>query len=365
MERFFVVTVSAVIIAAVCLTACSGRTEKTDTYDFQAMLRPVPESARLVDPGYFVWCGTMVKDDTGKYHIYYSRWERELGFNAWVTDSEVAHAVSDSPLGPWEFSDLALPPRGAEYWDGMCTHNPTVYRFENKYYLYYMGNRGDGRNLPGLNWTHRNNQRIGVAVSDSPYGPWTRFDEPVLDVSSDPEAADALMTSNPAVTQCGKDGFLMVYKAVGKHQPLPFGGPVVHLSARSSSPTGPFVKDNRTIFKADGASFPAEDPFLWYQDGKYFVIIKDQNGYFIPQKGRTLVLFQSEDGENWSLAPQPVVSDCTVHWASGEVQHVEYLERPQLFFEDGRPAVLLAAVGIKGDDGSITESYNIQIPLAK
>ena len=47
------------------------------------------------------------------------------------------------------------------------THNPTVIRARGKYYLYYMGNTGDGSF-----WSHRNNQRIGVAVADKPEGPW-------------------------------------------------------------------------------------------------------------------------------------------------------------------------------------------------
>ena len=54
---------------------------------------------------------------------------------------------------------------GAEYWDGMCTHNPTVHKFNGKYYLYYMGNRGDDvlvstPEKEKINWVHRNNQRI-------------------------------------------------------------------------------------------------------------------------------------------------------------------------------------------------------------
>ena len=116
-----------------------------------------------------IWGGSVVKGTDGKHHMLYSRWPTHLGW-AWVTDSEIAHAVADNPLGPYKHKDIALERRGKEHWDGWCTHNPTVHKFGDKYYLYYMGNTGDGEVVgpPGkhkLNWQHRNNQRIGVALS--------------------------------------------------------------------------------------------------------------------------------------------------------------------------------------------------------
>ena len=147
-------------------------------YDFNAMLQPVPATAKFSDPDFNIWCGSAIKGDDGKFHLFYSRWPRKLGHLAWVTHSEIAHAVSDSPFGPWKHHDVALPARGTNFWDGSCTHNPTVIRIGGKFYLYYMGNYGDGVVGKSLNWTHRNHQRIGVAVADSPNGPWTRFDKP-------------------------------------------------------------------------------------------------------------------------------------------------------------------------------------------
>jgi len=145
--------------------------------DFAVMLQPVPLTAKRADTNYNLWCGSAVKGDDGKYHLFYSRWSRALGHKAWVTHSEVAHAVSDSPFGPWTHRDLALPPRGTNFWDGSCTHNPTVLRNGGKFSLYYMGNYGDGVVREPLNGEHRNPQRIGVAVAGSPNGPWQRFDK--------------------------------------------------------------------------------------------------------------------------------------------------------------------------------------------
>ncbi|HBY62144.1 MAG TPA: sucrase, partial [Solibacterales bacterium] len=330
--------------------------------DLGAMIQPVPESAKWIDPDYYIWCGSMVRGDDGKYHLYYSRWPRKLGHNAWVTHSEIAHAVGDTPTGPFRHADVALPRRGAAFWDGLDTHNPTILRAGDRYYLYYMGNTGDDVAMRDLNWNHRNRQRIGVAVAEGPAGPWQRFDTPLIDVSADPGAPDSLVATNPTIVRRPDGGYLMIYKAVGRKRPLPFGGPVVHLTATSDSPTGPFRKQLQPIFTTPGVDFPAEDPFAWYDygAGRYLAIVKDNNGHFT-KAGKSLALWESPDGFDWKLSEHPLVSTMDLKWAGGRQQKLNSLERPQLLFgPDGRPAALLCAVD---EDQLRPHSFNIQIPL--
>lgn len=328
--------------------------------DIGAMMQPLPGTATLKDDGYFVWGGSVVKGGDGLYHLFYARWPKESGFQGWASHSEIAHAVAPSVSGPWTRKGAALPKRGAEFWDGMCTHNPCIRKFGGRYYLYYMGNTGDGKIVQGLNMKHRNNQRIGVAVADSPDGPWKRSDRPLVDVSPDKGAPDSLMTSNPAVTQRPDGTYLMVYKAVGRKGKLPFGGPVVHLAATSSSPTGPFAKNLTPIFTDGKSMFPAEDPCLFTLDGKVYAIVKDMGGHFTGYKGRSLVLFEEDGKGGWKLAGSPLVSGTTLRLASGGNKVLQHLERPQLYIEDGRPVALLCAAGEAG----LEETYNVQIPLA-
>lgn len=349
--------------------------------DFQKLIQPVPTNSMIIEDSSFVWCGSMVKGKDGLYHLFYSRWPRKYGFDAWVSHSEIAHAVSNSPYGPFRFKDIALSARGKSFWDGSCTHNPTVKYFNGKYYLYYMGNTGDekftlfnntinetfhptGNNIAEmemkkntLNWSHRNNQRIGLAIADNPNGPWERSDYPLLDVTNDSTVGDALLVTNPTVTEMSDGNFLMVYKAVGKKNKMPFGGPVVILSAISKFPNGPFLKQNKPIFTSNNSIFPAEDPYIWFQEGRYYAILKDMHGAFT-KHGQSLVLFCSKDGLNWMPSNHRLVSTPQIKWNNGTVQKVERLERPQLFFEDGKPIVLLLAV--------LTDKYNsfnLQIPL--
>ena len=327
--------------------------------DLKRKLGPVPPSAKFINDSFYIWCGTLVKSHIDqKYHLFYSRWDRKLGMQAWVSHSEVAHATADTPFGPFKFKSVALPLRGAAYWDGMMTHNPTVHYFNGKYYLYYTGNTGDGISVKNqLNWTHRNNQRIGVAVADNPDGPWKRFNLPLIDVSADSVAHDALMVSNPSVTRMPDGRYLMAYKAVARKGKMPFGGPVVHLTAISKSPEGPFIKQNNPIFTAKNVEFPTEDPYIWCEKDCYYAIVKDMKGAFT-KAGRSLVLFHSFDGLNWEMAPNPLVSALEIKWKDGTLQKLEALERPQLYFENGKPVALLCAVNV-----TLDHSFNVQIPL--
>ena len=328
--------------------------------DFGSLQSRIPKSAKLIDEDFYVWGGSMVRDKDGKCHLLYSRWPRKLKHGAWVTHSEIAHAVADNPLGPYKHIGIALPERGREFWDGLCTHNPTVHEFEGKYYLYYMGNTGDRVATKNLNWTHRNNQRIGVAVADHPGGPWKRFDKPLIDISSDKSAPDALMTSNPSICRRADGSYLLIYKAVGLKREKPFGGPVVHLAATSDSPLGPFKKHPMLLFTEPGINFSAEDPFIWSQDGKVWAIVNDHHGAFNGLGIDSLCLFTSKDGLDWEVAANPVVTNREITWEDGSVQKLNRLERPQLWMEDGVPAVLFCAAE---ETDQQLHSFNVHIPL--
>lgn len=351
------------VLVLLIAAALSGKSAADTGFDFQKMIQPLPVTARFEQKDYYVWCGSLIRDKSGVYHLFYSRWPKRYGHNAWASHSEVAHAISDSPFGPFRHKDLALPAREHEFWDGQCTHNPTVQYFEGKYYLYYMGNSGDRVVSGSLNWTHRNHQRIGAAVATSLDGPWKRFEKPLIDISPEQDAPDALVVTNPTITRGPNGNYLLIYKAVGKKRPLPKGGPVVHLAALSKSPTGPFVKQQRLLFTASGIDFPAEDPFIWYQadQKKYYAILKDMNGSFT-HAGRSLVLFSSNDGSEWELAAHPLVSTLRIALVDGRTETLEHLERPQLLFENGQPAVLLCAAD---EDAARSHSFNLQIPLRR
>lgn len=323
------------------------------------MIRPVPRYACFTEPGFNVWCGSPIRGHDGNYHLFYSRWPISLGHTAWVTHSEIARAVSDQPLGPYRPAGVILPRRGEAFWDGLCTHNPTVHRFGDRYYLYYMGNTGDDQPMSTLNWTHRNNQRVGVAIANCPEGPWHRSDRPLLEPTVG--FHDALCLANPSVAKRPDGSYLMIYKAVGDRGRLPFGGPVVHVAAISDRPDGPFRKLPNPVFTRPGQEFPAEDPFIWLGADRYYAIVKDMNGAFTGQ-GISLAMFESDDGIDWTLSSKPLVATPSIHWQDGGVTQLQRLERPQLLFdESGDPIALFCAAAERAD---LNHSYNVHLPLS-
>lgn len=320
--------------------------------DFSKLILPTPRTAVFKMDDYVVWCGTIAKHDDGLYYLLFSRWPKSEGHGGWVTCSEIGYAVSESPIGPFEYRGIALKGSGGENWDADCVHNPTVIKYQNKYYMYYMGNKGNGEY-----WNHRNNQRIGVAVSEHPAGPWKRFDKPIIDVT--PGSFDHLMTSNPTAT-IGPDGkIVMVYKAVGDG-PMPKGGRVICGVAIAGHPLGPFIKQPEPIMLNPENDWSVEDPFIWYQEDRFYALVKDFQGYFTGKEKGSVALFESMDGIKWEPAKNPCAFERKIQWDDGVTESFLRLERPQLLIDEGKPIVLLCAAT---NDKNGIDAFNVHIPL--
>jgi len=156
---------------------------------FYQRLQPAPLSGGFAMDDYWVWCGSVVKGEDGRYHMFASRWPKTLSFVPhWVTSSEVVRASSDTPEGPCRFEEVVLPARREGFWDGKMTHNPTIHKAGDTYLLFYTGTAYAGQTPPGTEaWGSakikeaRQNQRIGLATAKSVKGPWQRLDKPVLE----------------------------------------------------------------------------------------------------------------------------------------------------------------------------------------
>ena len=67
--------------------------QESDSFFAIAALKP-RDCMRLDDA--IVWCGSMVRSDDGRCHLFLSIWPREQGFEAWVTHSRIGYAIADA-----------------------------------------------------------------------------------------------------------------------------------------------------------------------------------------------------------------------------------------------------------------------------
>lgn len=136
--------------------------------NFEKRLSPIGRALEFKD--YYVWCNSPIEGPDGKIHVFLSRWPKAKSMSGWTHASEIAHAVANTPEGPYKYISTVLAPRGEGFWDATTCHNPSIHYIDGKYALFFMGN-SNGK---------LNTQRIGLATSNSLYGPWKRPNEPLL-----------------------------------------------------------------------------------------------------------------------------------------------------------------------------------------
>ncbi len=331
---------------------------------FADRIQPAPLSGGFRREDSWIWCGSVIKGDDNRYHMFASMWEKTVAFTPnWLTNSKVVRAVSDTPEGPYEYVEDVLPPRGQGYWDGMMTHNPTIHRHDDTYLLFYTGTTYDAERPSGepvskeLWMEARANQRIGLAVASSPEGPWTRPNQPCLEAR--PNHWDSLMTTNPAPCVLESGEIHLLYKSVNNQT-----GPIQYGVARATAFDAPFERigpDAPITFQDVSISY--EDAYIWHQDGIFHMIFNDMTGK-LTGEDHAGALAVSSDGIDWKLANPPKAYSRKIRWQDGTETTQGSFERPQLLFENGMPTHLFAATADgPGGFARANHTWNMVVPL--
>ena len=318
-------------------------------------LQPVSEDNIFKTDGYYNWGASIIRGDDGKYHLFYSRWKREYGFLGWLLFSEVAHAVSKSPTGPWKYKETVLRGRGKGHWDAITAHNPKIKYFDGKYYLYYCStNMGDRdyteaelietahTGYSHTNWKIlRPNQRTGVAVSNSLNGPWKRSDKPLIE----PSGPITTLTVNPAIARGRDNRYYLIVKGDKPNEARFIRNQAI---AISDAPDGPFVMQAEPVIDY----IDTEDMSMWYDR-------KRDRFYGVFHTRGFIGMVTSADRIHWRKATEYILMSKVVPLTSGDTLKPDRLERPFIYTEDDEIKALSLAVK-KGDD-----SYTIFIPVKK
>jgi hypothetical protein len=351
-EIFFLLTIFLISFSNQVISQ-----KREDTLYFSNFLQPVTEENIFKAEEYYNWCPSIIKEKDGLYHLFYSRWKKEYSFSGWLTHSEVAHAISNNPCGPWHFKETVMTGRGKEHWDAITVHNPKIKYFDGKYYLYYistnMGNKEYtdqelietakmGSKHPNWWSVLRANQRTGVAISSSINGPWVRLSKSLIE----PSGPISNITVNPAITQ-GKDGkYYLIVKGDKPSEKRFIRNQAI---AISNFPEGPFEMQQKPVIDY----IDTEDVSMWYDRKRdYYYAVFHSTQDFIG-------MVSSCDGINWEKALNYIIMPKIILMSGNRLIKPDRLERPFIYIEDNEPKVLSLAV--KKND----ESYIVFIPIIK
>ncbi len=162
-----------------------------------------------------------------KYYLYYQAFEIASGT---VGDNcPVAMAEADSPDGPWTRVDKVILPVGDEGdWDQFNIHDPLPVVMNGKIYMYYKADWNYHDNA-GNRVEDRHIRSMGVAVGDSPYGPFVKSPlNPVLSSGHETqlfrfkEGVAAILTrdgNEHYTVQYSPDGFNFTQASIGGLMP--------------------------------------------------------------------------------------------------------------------------------------------------
>ncbi len=330
---------------------------------------PLPKSAlaqglewrgvAIEDPEYTVWGAAPLFAD-GEYHLFAARWP-ELGVDpAWRRSSEIAHYVAEGAAGPFRFSDVVV--RGSAIegsWDAYAPHNPEVRQLGGSYYLCYIAN--DDYHQP----PHPLNQRIGMVVAGSPYGPWEKVgvNGLILTASENPgHFTHGRQVVNPTLLRVG-ERYHLYFKTTGS---VP--GSTLYGLAISESVTGPYRMLEEPLTTPD-VTIEDGSAFLW-QD-KVCLLTTDNHGQVTGRRGGG-ALWVSDDGIHfnpaWTQSGFGLITDYYKDYDPSKVTRIyggdPKFERPKVLCENGVPAWLYASSGWNVFGGSRTVGHVLRIQLS-
>jgi hypothetical protein len=312
-------------------------------------VEPIPASSRrtlkdheprahiLADPDWFTWGCSVIQGNDGKYHMFYARWPKKHRLTAWLTHSEIAHAVASRPEGPYRYLETAIQARGEGHWDEVTAHNPKIKFFEGKYYLYYISTRGETgekekAEIAQIGYGHskwrklRENQRTGVAVADSLNGPWERLKKPIVE----PAGVITTLTVNPAVCR-GPDGtYFMIVKGDKPNEKRFIRNQAL---ATAKAPIGPFTIQPKPVIDY----LDTEDVSMWFDTSR-------ERFFAVFHAHRFIGLITSKNGFTWEKAEPFELMAKGIRFDDGTKWLPQRMERPFLLTDEkGRPRFLYVA----------------------
>lgn len=195
-----------------------------------------------------------------KYYIWYTRMNKPVRSGYWGT---IWYATSEDEGRSWQEQGMALGLGAEGEFDNHSVFTPNILAHKGKYYLYYTGVQPTPGNPEKKfeNNIHNDFTAIGLAVAESPDGPFERVgDNPIMKVSPDSTAFDSYRIDDASLLV--KDGQIWLYykgrsKIHGKEGPKRTKMGVAY----AKKPEGPFEKHPQPLIEK------GHEVLIWNQNG--------------------------------------------------------------------------------------------------
>lgn len=210
------------------------------------------------------------------YYVWYSKGPIAPGYDATVW-------YATSPDGfDWTEQGMAVDKGDAETWEGGSVFTPNILVAEGKYWLFYTGTSRSYYKKP-----FNPDSKIGIAVADSPNGPWKKLaSNPALTNSSVKADFDSHLVDDAClITRNGKYYFYYKGRQLGKSPAHTKMGLAI-----ADQPEGPYVKyENNPVISGN------HEVLVWPQGSGVAAMV----GPRAPKAIKHSVMY-SEDGLNFT-----------------------------------------------------------------
>lgn len=337
---------------------CSGQSEaKLPLSDIAKNLEW--KGVAVAEENYSIWGSSPIMDRSGEVHLFVARWPEMNVTPGWRKSSEIAHYVATHAEGPFQFEGVVVKGSGADGWDKYGPHNPEIKQVGDHYVLVYIANT-DYRQPP-----HPENQRIGMVISKSLYGPWKKVgkDGMIIEKSNNPKHWTYGSTNgvaNPTFFE-RKGKFGIYFKTRTADRKTKYG------LALADHLEGPYLIQNKPVTDAD---FFFEDPNTFKWQEKLYMIADDNFGEYTGIKGGG-ILWSVDD--IYALNPRTIKIGFDLiptYYTDYKEEDVTIIyggdpkfERPKILTIDGEPAYFYAPSGWNVFGGKRTVSDVCKINL--
>ncbi|MDF7825955.1 family 43 glycosylhydrolase [Pontiellaceae bacterium B12227] len=162
------------------------------------------------------------------FYVWYSKGPISPGY-----DATVWYATSTDGVN-WTEKGMSVDKGKPGTWEGASVFTPNILVAEGKYWLFYTGTSNDYYKKP-----FNPDSKIGIAVSDSPDGPWKKLaTNPALKNSENPEDFDSHLVDDAClIVRDGKYWFYYKGRQLGKSPKFTQMGLAI-----ADKPEGPYVR---------------------------------------------------------------------------------------------------------------------------